>query len=187
MTRAMTFSAACKAGSNAFVAKITDSNAAALKLSTHSLTFTGSAGATPVAQQFSISNIGTGTLNWAATKTQSCLALDTTSGSGPETVNVSVNLSGLTVGTYSDTITVSAANADGSPAEIAVTLTVQAGSPGLSVSATSLQFTATGGVNNAAAQALSIENQGTGRMKSRPAESYPFHEPRVRRNLPHHG
>jgi hypothetical protein len=102
----------------------------ALGLSTTALSFAGTAGgANPTAQPVSISNTGGGTLNWTAASNQGWLAVSPPSGSGPATLSISTNLSGLSAGSYSGAITVSASGATGSPQTIQVSLSVAAPAP----------------------------------------------------------
>ena len=92
-----------------------------------SLEFTAVAGGSnPATQQLAITNTGAGALDWSAATTQPWLMLDNSSGTAPSTVNVSVDTSGLAVGTYHDSITLEAAGASGSPQTVPVTLTVTA-------------------------------------------------------------
>jgi hypothetical protein len=84
----------------------------AIGLSPTSLSFTGTAGGSnPAAQSVSIANTGGGTLSWTAGDNAAWLSLSPTSGTNAGTVTASVNLAGLTVGTYNATITVAAAGA----------------------------------------------------------------------------
>jgi len=98
-----------------------------LVVSPASLSFTASVGGPdPATQPLGISNSGSGTLSWTATKTASWLTVGPSSGSGPATATVSVATSGLAAGTYNDTITVAATGAQGSPQSIPVQLTLTA-------------------------------------------------------------
>ncbi len=91
---------------DAFVAKISDtSTAPVLSVTPLTLSFIATqGGSSPAAKPISIQNAGSGTLTWTASKTQSWLSLDSTSGSAPATVNVSANASGMSAGTYTDTV-----------------------------------------------------------------------------------
>ncbi len=135
-----------------------------LSINPQSLTFNATAGGNnPVSQAIKITNTGAGSLTWSASKTQSWLSLDNSSGTAPSTIDVSVDITGLAAGTYHDTITFTADGASGSPVNIPVTLTVAA-NPILSVSPLTLTFTATVGGNNPAAQPLTIANTGSGTL-----------------------
>ena len=96
-----------------------------LQVSPASLSFTANlnqGNSSPIV--LTISNSGEGTANWTATSSQSWLVLGQTSGTAPSGLNVSVNLTGLTAGTYNATLTISAAGASNSPQVIPVMLTV---------------------------------------------------------------
>ena len=143
---------------------LTVTAAPVLTVNQTSLTFNATAGGVnPTSQALLITNTGGGTLTWTASKTQSWLSLDTSSGTAPSAVNASVNIAGLAPGTYHDTITISATGASGSPLSIPVTLTVTENTA-LSVSPLSLTFTATVGGGNPAAQPVTIANTGSGTL-----------------------
>ena len=83
-----------------------------ISLNVPSLTFTGtSGGSNPASQSFTVSNTGTGTLTWTAGDDAAWLGLSPASGTNTGTVGASVNLAGLTAGTYNGTVTVSAPGA----------------------------------------------------------------------------
>jgi len=86
----------------------------------------GTSGSPPSSQTFSISNTGTGTLNWTVTDNASWLSCTPVSGTDSGVVTVSVDHSGLAAGTYTGTITVSDPNASNSPQKVSVNLTVYA-------------------------------------------------------------
>lgn len=139
---------------------------ATLNVTPASLSFTGTAGgANPAAQALSITNGGAGSLNWTAQAQSSgnWLKLNTTSGTTPGTVNVSVDLTGLAANTYSGSVTVTSPGAAGSPKVIGVTLTVGAApAQSLNVSPASMAFSGLAGGANPASQTLSITNGGAG-------------------------
>lgn len=92
------------------------------------------AGGNPPAQTLSLRNSGGGTLNWNVSDNQSWLSLSPTSGSSTgetDNVQVSVNASGLSQGTYNGTITVSASDATNSPQTRSVTLNLAEAAPSL--------------------------------------------------------
>ncbi|HET9225300.1 MAG TPA: BACON domain-containing carbohydrate-binding protein, partial [Thermoanaerobaculia bacterium] len=130
-----------------------------LGVSPASLTFSGTAGGTNPGNQFlSITSSGAA-LSWSATDNVSWLTVSPASGSTPASPVVSVNLAGLTAGTYTGTITVSSAT---QTQTVAVTLIVQAAPVStLGVSPTSLSFSGTQGGSNPANQSLSITSTGT--------------------------
>ena len=114
----------------------------------------------PPAQNISVSNSGTGTVNWTASSNASWLTLSPASGTNAGTIQASVNISGLAGGTYNATITVSASGANGSPQLIGVTLLVS--SPILSVSPTSVSLNGFSGGGNPSPVTLNITNPGAG-------------------------
>jgi hypothetical protein len=72
-----------------------------------------------------IENTGGGTLNWAIGSDVSWLSSTPASGTGAGAPMVTVNASGLAIGTYTGTINVTAADASNSPQTVTVTLTVK--------------------------------------------------------------
>ncbi len=82
-------------------------------------------------QTLLINNVGGGSLNWSISKDASWLQLTATSGTGSGVVGVSVNVSGLNVGTYTASLTVSDPNATNSAVVVPVTLVVY--NPGATV------------------------------------------------------
>ena len=142
-----------------------------LSLGSSSLTFSGTVGAgNPSAQTVSVSNTGTGTLNWTAAKASSWLTLSATAGTAPSTISMGINAAGLAAGTYTDTVTVSSAGATGSPKTVSVTLNLAASAPapptapGLSLSRTSVGFANVIGAADPAVQSVSIMKTGTAIM-----------------------
>jgi uncharacterized protein (TIGR03437 family) len=107
---------------------------ASLAVTPQTLTFSYAAGgATPVAQSFSITNAGGGTLSWAASSGASWLSLSPASGTAPASLTVSVNPATLAAGTYTGSVQVTALGASGSPASVGVTLVVQSLVPAFTV------------------------------------------------------
>lgn len=118
-------------------------------------------GVNPSNQILNISNTGTGTLNWTATKTASWLGITPTSGTNAGAVTASINLTGLTAGTYNDTIRVTDAAATNSPVKVPVTLVVAPPpKPTIQLSPTTFTFNATEGGGNPISQTLTITNVG---------------------------
>ncbi|MDI6793079.1 MAG: thrombospondin type 3 repeat-containing protein, partial [bacterium] len=96
----------------------------AISLDPTSLIFTATeGGSNPADQTFEVSNTGGGSLNWTASDDATWLLLSPTSGINT-TVTVSVDITGLSAGTYTATITVSNAAATNSPRTVAVSLTI---------------------------------------------------------------
>jgi M6 family metalloprotease-like protein len=81
-------------------------------------------GTTTSSQSLLIRKRGGGTLNWSVTSNQSWLSCTPSSGTNSGVVTVSVNPTGLAVGTYNGTITVSDSYASNSPQSVSVTLQV---------------------------------------------------------------
>jgi len=75
-------------------------------------------------QHFTITNSGTGTLNWSITDNAAWIDCSPTSGTNNALITVKVVSSGLPAGTYTGTITVSDPLAAGSPQPVQVTLHV---------------------------------------------------------------
>lgn len=76
-------------------------------------------------QQFRISNIALGVLEWSISEDADWLTCTPTSGTGSVGISVSVDPSGLPEGTYTATITIISTNASNSPKTVAVALTVK--------------------------------------------------------------
>ena len=130
------------------------------------LGFSTPQGTNPATQTLTIDNIGTGTMNWTASESISWLSLSQTNGTlaaGASTpVDVSVDVTGLSVGTYSGQITVQAGTES---VNVLVSLNVASGPPNLQVSPLSLTFpTATEGGSNPPNQAFNITNAGGGTL-----------------------
>ncbi|MBK7896747.1 MAG: PKD domain-containing protein [Anaerolineaceae bacterium] len=94
-------------------------------LAPDSLSFTVNAGnESPETQLLTITNVGTGSLNWQLSEGLSWLSLGQLSGTAPGSVVVSASWNGLPVGVYTGQITVSSASAANSPQFVPVTLHV---------------------------------------------------------------
>ena len=99
------------------------SSSPTIALTTNAMTFNALVGNTPASQNVTVSNSGGGVLSWTATYGSAWLSISPASGgNSPTTMTVSVNTTGLTAGTYSDTITISASGASNTPQTISVTL-----------------------------------------------------------------
>lgn len=81
-------------------------------------------GGNPPSQTLTIANLGGGVLNWTAEEVEGWLTLNPESGTGDGTVEVSVDATGLTQGTYIDTILVIDPDAINSPQAVGVLLTI---------------------------------------------------------------
>ena len=75
-------------------------------------------------QSLFVDNSGGGTLNWSITDDSAWLNCSPSSGTNAGSVTVSVDVTGLSAGTYTGTITVSDATATNSPQTVSVTLNV---------------------------------------------------------------
>jgi hypothetical protein len=95
---------------------------AVLSTAPASLTFFGAVGSNPLAQNITVSNVGSGNLGWSASDTSTWLNLSSTSGVAPATISVQPNINGLVTGNYNDTITISSPDVANSPATIPVSL-----------------------------------------------------------------
>jgi len=82
-------------------------------------------------EYFSIGNSGSGTLDWTVavngTNNADWLSVNPSSGTGPGTVTVTIDPSGLSAGSYTGTVTVSSTNAINSPQTVTVNLTIRYG------------------------------------------------------------
>jgi hypothetical protein len=106
----------------------------ALSVSPASLTFSGTVGGSnPAAQNVSVTNTGSGTLDVTASDDAAWLSVTPASATAPATLSVAPTISGLAAGTYTATVTVTAttAGATGSPKTIPVTLNLSSPSSNL--------------------------------------------------------
>ena len=134
-----------------------------LTVAPSTLSFTAIQGAAaPPAQSLSIANPAGSSYTWtaAAKSTGNWLQLGATSGNGDATLKVSVNPTGLNLGSYQGTVTVAAAALAGSPQTLTVTLTVGAASS-LVATPSSLAFQ-TVAAQNPAPQSLAISDGNLG-------------------------
>jgi len=129
------------------------------------LSFSATQGGTnPATQTLSISNTGTGTLNWTASDDAAWLTLSPASGTGNGAVTLSVTTGSLTAGSYSGTVNMNATGASSVTVPVTFTVAIAPVPPAIGVSPTSLSFTATQGGANPATQTLSISNTGGGTL-----------------------
>ena len=130
-----------------------------------SLTFEAvEGGSNPADQTFTITNTGGGTLDWSVSDDQAWLAVNPTSGvSNSAVIDVFVDISGLTAGTYNTTITVASANADNSPQTVTVALNITTG-PHIELNPTDLSFTAAQYGTLPDDQMFTINNTGGGTL-----------------------
>jgi hypothetical protein len=123
-----TFDTTVPGASDAFVARIglgSGGPPPTIGVSPTSFSFTATAGgANPVDQTLNVTNTGGGTLTWSANDDATWLSVSPPTGTAPSAVTISVNIAGLSAGTYNGTITVTATGATNSPVSVPVTLTV---------------------------------------------------------------
>jgi len=104
-----------------------------ISFSPESLTFTaGEGGSTHANEMLEVWNSGIGTLNWSLSDDAAWLSENPTTGSSTgehDTVAVSVDIAGMSVGDYSANITITAPGASNSPQTIPVSLSVGEISP----------------------------------------------------------
>jgi hypothetical protein len=112
-------------------------------------------GGAPANQTLDISNLGIGTVDWTASEGASWLTISPTNGATPSTLTAAVDISGLSVGSYTGTITISSAQASNSPVTAPVALTVL---PVFAVNPSSLNFTAIAGAASPPGQTVNISN-----------------------------
>ena len=134
---------------------------ATLSLSPQTLSFSATQGGpSPSAQPVDVANIGSGTLNWTASSSDSTWSVSPSSGTGNGTISVAPNTTGLAAGTYSATITVSASGANGSPAS--VTASVIVGSTAKVNTVRMSPVSVTGGTSSTGTVTLSAAAPGGG-------------------------
>ena len=143
----------------------TDPDPPLIALTPTSLSYETTQGTNPSAKSFTVKNDGGGTLEYTVSSNRNWLGLSRTSGSlaggASQSVSVSVDASGLAVGTQSGTITVGG-NGENAPQTVAVTVVVseQPTEPRIAVGPQQLDFqikrnTAPG------AQKLGLQNAGS--------------------------
>ena len=95
---------------------------------------------TPQSQTLQVSNSGTGTITWSATKSQPWVTLSKPSGGAPDSLSVTVDPTGLPPGTYTDTVLFTSAEATNGPVRVPLELAIV--QPGLVVTPPSITATA---------------------------------------------
>jgi hypothetical protein len=107
---------------------LTETEAPTIAFGPASLSFSAVAGkANPANQTLEIWNSGTGTLDWSVSDDAAWLTIAPTSGGSSgehDVVTASVDITGMTAGSYPATITVTAAGATNTPRTLAVSLTL---------------------------------------------------------------
>jgi large repetitive protein len=128
-----------------------------LSASPASLTYTYQMGGSmPAAQTVAFSSGGTA-VNYTTSTSATWLSVTPGSGTTPGNLNVSVNPSSLTAGTYTGNVTVTSSGASNSPRTIPVTLTVTAApAPTMTVSPLNLSFSYQRGGATPTAQSVNV-------------------------------
>ncbi len=121
-------------------------------------------GSNPSPQTISIRNSGKQTLNYTISDDANWLDVNPKSGSsaGESTAHtVSVNITGLSIGTHTAAITITDSNASNSPQTVNVSLTVASQPPPeIEVSPTNLSYSAQEGGSNPSSQSIVVRNSG---------------------------
>jgi|GEM_PF-4367964 len=130
-----------------------------------SYTFTATAGGSnPSPQMLEIWNSGGGILSWSVSHDVNWLTLNPITGSSADehaSVTISVDISGMSAGSYTAAITISSPGATNTAQVVSVSLAIdESDSPTISYSSSSYTFTATAGGSNPANQTLEIWNSG---------------------------
>ncbi len=81
-------------------------------------------GSNPQPSSVSVTNTGGGSLTFTTSSDSTWLTATPASGSAPQAVQLSVNITGLAIGTYTGHVTITSAGTLGSPATVTVTLNV---------------------------------------------------------------
>lgn len=121
-------------------------------------------GAAPAAQSISVAGVP-GALSYTVTtstngNTGNWLSVDTTTGTTPGTIKVSVNGASLNPANYTGTVTITSTGAAGSPVSIPVTLTV-ASPQTVTVAPTSVNFSYVIGTTAPQSQTVQLASSGT--------------------------
>src|SRR5579863_6906321 len=140
-----------------------------VSVSPSSISFSATQGSStnPAPATANVSNSGSGSLTFAANSDSTWLSVSPSSGTAPQSLQVSAAVGSLSSGTYTGHITLSSAGAQGSPATITVTFNVSAPalSPVLSVSPVTLAFNSVqGSTTNPSPSNLSVGNTGGGAL-----------------------
>jgi hypothetical protein len=120
--------------------------------------------ANPAPKTLSISNTGGGVLNWTVANSESWLSLDPTSGVDAGDVELSVDITGLTFGSYFDTVVVTDPAATNSPVRIPVKLTMASDLPIIEVDSPVVYSVIPDYLSSVDPIALVIRNAGQGAM-----------------------
>ncbi len=131
-----------------------------------SLSFDGVVGEpNPASQSFRVRNSGADRLNYEITVDQQWLSVSPSSGDSSgewDEIQVSVDISNLTEGTYQGNITVSTDDTANGTQVLTVRLTIR--NPTIGMDRTALSFEATAGEANPAPQTFRVRNSGAGTL-----------------------
>ncbi len=136
-----------------------------LSVSPGSVSFTYTQGGiAPASVPLTISNTGGSSLSFTSVPNANWLSVAPSSGTAPQTEQVSASVMGLAAGTYAGQITVTATGAQGSPISVPVTLVVSAPTSQavLSVSPQSVTVNYTLSASAPSPVAVTVANTGTG-------------------------
>jgi uncharacterized protein (TIGR03437 family) len=146
---------------------VVPSNPAILSLSPLTENFSLTQGSAAAAGQMTVSNAGSGTLQFTAQANQPWLTFSSTSGSAttsaPASLGFTVSPTGLSPGLYTGQITVSDTNSS-NQATVTVVLTVTQSAPSIQLSETGLSITAVAGGSVPPPQSFTIGNSGAGSL-----------------------
>lgn len=135
-----------------------------IKLTPKTLSFTAlQNGPNPASQDFAITNIGLGTLNWTAAESIPWLSLSVGNGTAPSTVTVNIDITGLTAAVYKDSVAISDPTATNSPQYLVVNLEVFSAFPVIDPDPNSI-FVVGSEFINPYNRTLLIQNNGGGVM-----------------------
>jgi hypothetical protein len=136
-----------------------------ISLNPTSFTFNAEVGGSnPTPEVLNIVNVGDGNLNWTASWNSSWLTVSPSSGTAPSNPSVSVNIFGMTAGTYEDTITISDPNAVNSPQFVPVTLELIDPPPEIELVPDNFYFIAVQDGTNPPNQQMTINDVGGGTL-----------------------
>ena len=97
---------------------------ALLAIQPSSLTFFAATAMNPPSQSMAVTNAGTGTLNWTASADSPWIGLSSTSGTAPNSIAVSPNVSSLATGHYTGSVSVDSPDVSNGPLTVPVSLQV---------------------------------------------------------------
>ena len=115
---------------------------------------------TPKTQTIAVSNSGSGSMTWSATKSAPWLSLSATAGSAPQDVVVTLDPTGLPLGEHRDTIVFTSPEATNDPVAVPVELVIA--QPSLAVTPVAIIDVAGPGDSEIRVHTLSISSGGTG-------------------------